>query len=63
MAKHWMLGSIGNFHRIWTSIAKKPYSFVIFQGMLVCVCGGGGGGGGGGTQTLCPPSGSAHAYL
>ena len=40
------LGSILVFQEIWTSITKKPYSFVIFKG------------GGGG---WCPaPSGSAH---
>ena len=36
---------------LWTSIAKEPYIFVIFQG----------GGWGGGFRTPCPPSGSAHA--
>ena len=39
-----------------TSIAKRPYSFVIFQ----CVCVGGGGGGG---PDPLPPSGSAHGYI
>ena len=34
------------FKGIGTSIAKKPYIFVIFQRR--------------GVQTLCPPSGSAH---
>ena len=43
------LGSFVNFQGIWTSIAKKPYIFVIFQGV----------------QTHCPPppppsSGTAH---
>ena len=33
---------------LWTSIAKEPYIFVIFQG-------------GGGVRTPCPPSGSAYA--
>ena len=33
------------FQGIWTSIAKKPYIFVIFQG----------GGGGHRVRTLCPP--------
>ena len=37
------LGSFMIFQGIWTSIAKKPYSFVIFQG------------GGGGGPTPCPP--------
>ena len=41
------------FQGIWTSSAKKPYTFMIFRG------GGGGGGGGGGPDPL-PPSGSAH---
>ena len=35
------------FYGIWTSIAKKPYIFVIFQSV-------------GGVRTPCPPSGSAH---
>ena len=35
------------FQGIQTSIAKKPYIFVIFQG--------GGGGGGGGQDPLSPP--------
>ena len=34
------------FQGIWTSIAKKPYIFVIFSG---------GGGGGGGPDPLSPP--------
>ena len=36
------------FQEIHTSIARKPFSFVIFQG--------------GGVQTPCPPSESAHAH-
>ena len=39
------------FYGIWTSIEKKNYIFVIFQG---------GGGGGGGSGPPVPPSGSAH---
>ena len=27
------LGNVVNFQVIWTSIAKEPYSFVIFQGV------------------------------
>ena len=41
------LGSFVIFQRVRTSIAKKPYIFVIFHG-------------GGGVRTPCPPSGSAH---
>ena len=42
------LGSFVVFKRIWISIAKKPYIFVIFRG--------------GGVRTPAPPpSGSAHA--
>ena len=51
MAQHCMLTF---FWGIQTSIAKKPYIFVIFQG---------GGGGGGGGQDPCPPSESAHAKI
>ena len=45
------LGSFVIFQGIQTSIAKKPYIFVIFQG----------GGGGGGSGPLVPPSGPPHA--
>ena len=44
------LGSFVIFQGIWTSIAKKPFIFVIFQG-------------GGGDLDPCPPSGSAHDRL
>ena len=43
-------GSFVIFQRIWTSIAKKPYIFVILQG-------------GSGPPCPPPPSGSAHALL
>ena len=46
------LGSLVVLQGIQTSIAKKPYIFVIFQG-----------GGGGGPDPLPPPSGSAHETL
>ena len=42
------LGSFVIFQRIQTSIAKKPYIFVIFQGW------------GGGSRPPVSPSGSAH---
>ena len=47
------LGSFAIFQGMRTSIAKKPYIFLIFQR-------GGGGGGGGGSDLLSFPSGSAH---
>ena len=58
LARHvmlaWYMFSFEIFYGIWTSIDKKNYIFVIFQG------GGGGGGGGGGSGPPVPPSGSAH---
>ena len=39
-----------DFQGIWTSIAKKPYSFVVFQGGVV-------------SRLPVPPSGSMHADI
>ena len=54
LARHvmlaWYMFSFEIFYGIWTSIDKKNYIFVIFQG----------GGGGGGSGPPVPPSGSAH---
>ena len=53
MAQQCRHGSFVIFQGIWTSIAKKPYSFAIFQG------GGGGGGHDHGPSRLLDTAGKA----
>ena len=49
MAQHWMLAwLLCDYLGVRTSIAKEPYSFVIFQGCL---------------DPMSAPSGSAHAKI